>query len=78
VQRVQAAIYAALFVVLGGSGALFLSRYGTNVQFWERFTSGLAGTHSTGGRRSPSSSPATTKIPTSSSGRSGPRTQRVA
>jgi hyaluronan synthase len=40
VQRIQAAIYAALFVVLGGSAALFLSRYGTSVRFWERFTVG--------------------------------------
>jgi hyaluronan synthase len=40
VQRVQAAIYAALFVVLFGSGALFLSQFGTSVRFWEHFTYG--------------------------------------
>jgi cellulose synthase/poly-beta-1,6-N-acetylglucosamine synthase-like glycosyltransferase len=37
-QRAQTAIYAALFCVLAGSAALFFSRYGTNAQFWERFT----------------------------------------
>ena len=39
-QRAQTAIYAALFVVLGGSAALFLSRYGMDARFWERFTFG--------------------------------------
>ena len=39
-QRLQAAIYAALFVVLFGSGALFLSQFGTSVRFWEHFTYG--------------------------------------
>jgi hyaluronan synthase len=39
-ERVQAAIYAALFAVLGASGALFLSRYGGSVRFWEDFTFG--------------------------------------
>jgi len=38
--RVQAAIYAALFAVLGGSGALFLSQYAANARFWEEFTFG--------------------------------------
>jgi len=38
VQRAQAAIYAALFAVLFGSGALFLSQFGTSVRFWEHFT----------------------------------------
>jgi hyaluronan synthase len=40
VQRLQAAIYAALFVVLFGSGALFLSQFGTSIRFWEHFTYG--------------------------------------
>jgi hyaluronan synthase len=39
-ERVQAAIYAALFVVLATSAALFLSRYGGSVRFWEDFTFG--------------------------------------
>jgi hyaluronan synthase len=38
VQRTQAAIYAALFAVLFGSGALFLSQFATSVKFWEHFT----------------------------------------
>ena len=37
-QRAQAAIYAALFVILAGSGLLFLSQYGTSVRFWVGFT----------------------------------------
>ncbi|HEY3182153.1 MAG TPA: glycosyltransferase [Gaiellaceae bacterium] len=37
-QRTQAAIYAALFAVLFGSGALFLSQFATSVKFWENFT----------------------------------------
>src|SRR5882672_8154730 len=37
-QRAQTAIYAALFVVLAGSGLLFLSQYGTSVRFWLGFT----------------------------------------
>ena len=36
--RAQAAIYAALYVVLLGSGLLFLSQYGTSVRFWVGFT----------------------------------------
>jgi hyaluronan synthase len=39
-ERVQAAIYAALFVVLGSSGLLFASRYSGSVRFWEDFTFG--------------------------------------
>jgi cellulose synthase/poly-beta-1,6-N-acetylglucosamine synthase-like glycosyltransferase len=39
-ERVQAAIYAALFVVLFGSGALFLSQFAGDVVFWEHFTFG--------------------------------------
>jgi cellulose synthase/poly-beta-1,6-N-acetylglucosamine synthase-like glycosyltransferase len=39
-ERVQAAIYGALFVVLAGSGILFLSQYGADVRFWESFTFG--------------------------------------
>lgn len=39
-ERVQAAIYAALFAVLGASAGLFLSRYGGSVRFWEHFTFG--------------------------------------
>ena len=38
--RAQAAIYAALFVILAGSGLLFLSQYGTSVRFWVDFTLG--------------------------------------
>lgn len=37
-QRAQAAIYAALFVILAGSGLLFLSQYGMSVRFWVGFT----------------------------------------
>src|SRR5580765_607939 len=37
-QRVQAALYGALFVVVATSAVLFLSRYGTDARFWERFT----------------------------------------
>ena len=37
-QRAQAAIYAALFVVLIGSAALYLSQYATNLRLWEQFT----------------------------------------
>jgi cellulose synthase/poly-beta-1,6-N-acetylglucosamine synthase-like glycosyltransferase len=37
-QRTQAAIYAALFAVLFGSGALFLSQFALSVRFWEHFT----------------------------------------
>ena len=37
-QRVQAALYGALFVVVAASAVLFLSRYGTDTRFWERFT----------------------------------------
>jgi hyaluronan synthase len=40
VYRAQAAIYAALFVILAGSGLLFLSQYGTSVRFWVDFTLG--------------------------------------
>ena len=36
--RVQAALYGALFVVVAASAVLFLSRYGTDARFWERFT----------------------------------------
>ena len=39
-ERAQAAIYGALFVILAGSGILFLSQYGSNVGFWESFTFG--------------------------------------
>jgi hypothetical protein len=39
-ERAQAAIYGALFVVLAGSGTLFLWQYGTDVRFWESFTFG--------------------------------------
>ncbi len=39
-ERAQAAIYGALFVVLAGSGILFLSQYGADVRFWESFTFG--------------------------------------
>jgi hyaluronan synthase len=38
VQRAQTAIYATLFVVLAGSGLLFLSQYGMSVRFWVDFT----------------------------------------
>jgi hyaluronan synthase len=38
VQRAQTAIYAALFMVLAGSGLLFLSQYGMSVRFWLDFT----------------------------------------
>jgi hyaluronan synthase len=38
VQRAQTTIYAALFVILAGSGLLFLSQYGTSVRFWVEFT----------------------------------------
>ena len=37
-QRVQTALYGALFCVVAGSAALFLSRFGTDARFWERFT----------------------------------------
>ena len=37
-QRAQTAIYATLFVVLAGSGLLFLSQYGMSVRFWVDFT----------------------------------------
>jgi hyaluronan synthase len=37
-QRAQTAIYAALFAVLAGSGALFLSQFGLSVRFWLDFT----------------------------------------
>jgi hyaluronan synthase len=36
--RVQAALYGALFVVVAASAVLFLSQYGTDARFWERFT----------------------------------------
>ena len=36
--RAQVAIYVALYVVLLGSGLLFLSQYGTSVRFWVGFT----------------------------------------
>jgi hyaluronan synthase len=39
-ERAQAAIYGALFVVLAGSGVLFVSQYGADVRFWETFTFG--------------------------------------
>ena len=39
-QRAQTAIYVALFVVLAGSGLLFLSQYGMSVRFWVDFTLG--------------------------------------
>jgi hypothetical protein len=39
-ERAQTAIYGALFVVLAGSGTLFLWQYGTDVRFWESFTFG--------------------------------------
>jgi hyaluronan synthase len=38
--RAQAAIYAALFVVLAGSGAMALFRNGAGARFWENFTFG--------------------------------------
>jgi hyaluronan synthase len=38
VQRLQAALYGALFVVPAGSGVLFLSQFATSVRFWEHFT----------------------------------------
>lgn len=37
-QRAQTALYAGLFVVLSGSGLLFLSQYGTSIRFWLGFT----------------------------------------
>src|SRR3954464_13713542 len=37
-ERVHAALYAALICVLAGSGALFLSQFLTSEVFWERFT----------------------------------------
>jgi hyaluronan synthase len=37
-QRIQTAIYLALFGIAGGSAALFISRYATDTHFWERFT----------------------------------------
>ena len=39
-QRVQATLYGALFVVAATSAVLFLSRYGADARFWERFTFG--------------------------------------
>jgi hyaluronan synthase len=39
-EKAHAAIYAALFVVLGGSAMLFLSRYGGSPAAWEDFTFG--------------------------------------
>ena len=39
-ERVHAAIYAGLFVVLGTSTALFAARYGGDVRIWEEFTYG--------------------------------------
>jgi hyaluronan synthase len=39
-ERTQAAIYGSLFVILAGSGILFLSQYGADVRFWEDFTFG--------------------------------------
>jgi cellulose synthase/poly-beta-1,6-N-acetylglucosamine synthase-like glycosyltransferase len=40
IERAHAAIYAALFAVLFGSAALFASRYGGTLRFWEDFTFG--------------------------------------
>jgi hyaluronan synthase len=37
-QRAQTALYVALFVILAGSGLLFLSQYGSSVRFWLGFT----------------------------------------
>lgn len=37
-ERVQAAIYAALFLVLGGSGVLSILHVAAGVRFWESFT----------------------------------------
>ena len=37
-QRAQTAIYGGLFLLLAGSGLLFLSQYGTSVRFWLGFT----------------------------------------
>ena len=37
-ERVHAALYAALICVLVGSGALFLSQFLTSEVFWQRFT----------------------------------------
>ena len=37
-EQAHAAIYAALFIVLGSSALLFLSRYGGSVRAWENFT----------------------------------------
>jgi hyaluronan synthase len=39
-ERAQASIYAALFVALVGSAALFLSQYAGSTRFWERFAYG--------------------------------------
>jgi hyaluronan synthase len=39
-ERVQAAIYGALFAVLAASGTLFLSQYALDVRFWEHFPFG--------------------------------------
>jgi cellulose synthase/poly-beta-1,6-N-acetylglucosamine synthase-like glycosyltransferase len=36
--RLQAAIYAALFAVLGSSAVLFASQYASSTRFWEEFT----------------------------------------
>ena len=38
--RAQAAIYGALFAILGASALLFLSQYGSSLRFWESFTFG--------------------------------------
>src|SRR5919198_1324731 len=38
--RLQAAIYAALFAVLGASAVLFASQYASSARFWEEFTFG--------------------------------------
>src|SRR3954467_12682101 len=36
--RAQTALCVALFVILAGSGLLFLSQYGSSVRFWVGFT----------------------------------------
>ena len=39
-ERVQAAVYAALFAALAGSAALFVSQFATSARFWRDFTLG--------------------------------------
>ena len=42
-ERVHAALYAALICVLVASGALFCSQFLTSTRFWERFTLAYVG-----------------------------------